>query len=53
MAAGTPPGWHEIRVEHFDGMGGARLMLRVGVTGREQPLALPDHLFHAPTASKR
>ena len=45
-------GWHAIKVEHFDGMGGARMMLLVGVDDREQPLKLADHLFHA-TGRKR
>ena len=47
-------GWHAIRVEHFDGMGGARLMVRVGVEGVEHPLDPATHLFHKPpTAAKR
>ncbi len=46
-------GWHPIRIEHFDGMGGARMMLRVGVDSRKQPLRLADHLFHAPGSVKR
>ncbi|MHC4450105.1 MAG: transglutaminase family protein [Planctomycetota bacterium] len=39
-------GWHKFRLEHFDVMGGARMMLRIGVEGREQPLDLKKHLFH-------
>jgi len=41
-------GWHRIRIEHFDGMGGARLMLRIGVEGVEHPLDPAGHLFHTP-----
>jgi len=41
-------GWHPIRIEHFDGMGGARLMLRIGVEGVEHPLDPAGHLFHRP-----
>jgi len=39
-------GWHRIRIDHFDRTGGARLMLRVGVEGREKPLDLKTLLFH-------
>jgi tetratricopeptide (TPR) repeat protein len=39
-------GWHKFRLEHFDVMGGARMMLRIGVEGREQPLDLKKHRFH-------
>ncbi|MHC4955209.1 MAG: PA14 domain-containing protein [Planctomycetota bacterium] len=41
-------GWHPIKIEHFDGMGGARMMLRIGLEGREQPLEPKEHLFHVP-----
>ena len=45
-AVALKAGWHPIRIEHFDLMGGARLLLRVGVEGRAQTLDLSRHLFH-------
>jgi regulator of sirC expression with transglutaminase-like and TPR domain len=39
-------GWHKLRVEHFDVMGGARVLLRIGVEGRKLPLDPHTHLFH-------
>jgi hypothetical protein len=39
-------GWHPLRIEHYDIFGGARLLVRVGVDGRAQPLDLKEHLFH-------
>jgi len=39
-------GWHAIRIEHFDVMGGARVLLRIGLDGREAPLDGKGHLFH-------
>ena len=33
-------------IEHFDAMGGARVLLRIGLDGREKPLDHASHLFH-------
>ncbi|MEE8106563.1 MAG: PA14 domain-containing protein [Planctomycetota bacterium] len=41
-------GWHAIKIEHFDVMGGARLLLRIGLDGREAPLDAKRHFFHVP-----
>ena len=46
-------GWHRIRIEHYDARGGARILLRVGVEGRRDPLALKEHLFSVKTERKR
>ncbi len=45
-------GYHRLRVEHFEDLGSARILCRVGVEGREAPLRLADHLFHAPEPQK-
>ncbi len=39
-------GWHKIRIEHYDAQGGARIILRIGLEGRKDPLPLNEHLFH-------
>jgi regulator of sirC expression with transglutaminase-like and TPR domain len=39
-------GWHKIRIEHYDARGGARIILRIGLEGRKDPLPLNKHLFH-------
>lgn len=38
-------GYHKIRVEHYDETGGARIILKIGVSDREKPLRLADHFF--------
>lgn len=39
-------GYHRIRVEYYDESGGARMMLKIGVEGREKPLRLSEHFYH-------
>lgn len=39
-------GYHKFRVEYYDQSGGARMLLKIGVDGREQPLELTKHFFH-------
>ncbi|MHC4959269.1 MAG: PA14 domain-containing protein [Planctomycetota bacterium] len=39
-------GWHKLKIEHFDAMGGARVLLRIGVEGRKLPLDPHTHFFH-------
>ena len=47
------PGYHEIRIEHFDSGGGARILLRVGIDGEKDPLDLERRFFHRPDSPER